>query len=201
MSGRHPDDETLALLAFGGLKAGARVVVGAHLRGCARCRDALAALEAVGGGMLEETEPSALSGAALANTLSRLDQPAGPEPAPIVLEDLMRRGWWLPAGPGLAFKPLSRYADPGERLYLLKAEPGAALPEHGHEGCERMVVLEGAFTDGGVVYGPGDIAACDETVVHQPAALADQGCICLAATDGRLRLTGVARWIQPLLGV
>jgi putative transcriptional regulator len=198
---RHPDDETLALLAFGRLKTGARLVVGAHLRFCAQCRAAVAALEAVGGDMLETAEPSSLSGDALARALGRLDEPPQREAAPVDIDALVKKGWWLPAGPGVFFKPLSRYAEPGERLYLLKARAGTALPEHGHEGCERLVVLEGAFDNDGEVLEAGDFAGCDEAVVHQPGALSHTGCVCIAATDGRLRLKGPARWIQPLLGV
>lgn len=201
MIAHHPSEETLGLYAFGRLGAGMSLVMGAHLRACAHCRAAVEGLEAAAGALLETAEPTALPGDALTRTLDRLDDPAPPEPAKVDLDRLIRKGVWLPAAPGLAFKSLGRYADPGERLYLLKAKPGTALPEHGHDGCERLVVLEGAFDNGGQILSAGDFTECDETMVHQPGALSHQGCVCLAATDGRLKFTGLARLVQPLLGV
>jgi len=195
----HPNEETLSLYAFGGLKAGARLVVSAHLSACRQCRDAVADLEAVAGVVLETAETAPLAPDALTRALDRLDAPAAPPPAAIGVQALVRQGWWLPAAPGLWFKPLSRRADPGEKLYLLKARAGVPLPEHGHNGYERLVVLEGAFGDQDGLYGPGDFAECDEATVHEP--FAETACICLAATEGPLRLSGLARWVQPFLGV
>ncbi len=195
----HPNEETLGLHAFGGLKAGARLVVSAHIAACRECRDAVAALEAVAGVVLETAETAPLAPDALARALEQLDAPVAPARTPIDVQALMDKGWWLPAAPGLWFKPLSRRVDTGEKLYLLKAKAGVPLPEHGHNGYERLVVLKGTFGDHDGLYGPGDFAECDESTVHEPFAKTD--CVCLAATEGPLRFSGVARWVQPFLGV
>jgi putative transcriptional regulator len=42
----------------------------------------------------------------------------------------------------------------------------------------------------------------DEEVNHQPVVDQDGECVCLAAVEGRLRLSGwIGRLIQPLIGI
>ena len=41
-------------------------------------------------------------------------------------------------------------------IYLLRCEPGAVLPPHGHERDEHVFVLEGAFVVDDVVVRAGD---------------------------------------------
>jgi hypothetical protein len=65
-----------------------------------------------------------------------------------------RIGRWRWAGPGVRVAWLNDEAGEGEQLYLLKARAGSKLPDHGHEGAERVVVLEGAFVDGTERFGP-----------------------------------------------
>lgn len=197
----HPNDETLGLYAFDALKAGARLVVDTHLRSCGRCRRAVSGFEAAGAVLMEEGEGVPLAPGALRRTLERLGEPQEPPPRAVSFEDLLERGWWLPAAPGLWFKPLRSFAGSGEHLYFLKARGGVALPEHGHSGCERLAVLRGAVEDETGRYGPGDFAECDEALMHQPRAAAGAVCVCLAVTDGPLKFRGVARLMQPLLGV
>ena len=48
----------------------------------------------------------------------------------------------------------------------------------------------------------GDLADLDESVYHQPVADTDEHCICLIATDEKLRFSGVfSRMLQPLIGI
>lgn len=51
---RHPGDETLARYAAGSATRGVSLVVAAHLTFCPRCRDRVAAYEAICGAMLRE---------------------------------------------------------------------------------------------------------------------------------------------------
>jgi putative transcriptional regulator len=45
------------------------------------------------------------------------------------------------------------------------------------------------------------VADVSEEIEHAPIADADQGCICLVATEGKLRFKSrIARFIQPLTG-
>lgn len=200
MSHRHPAHETLAAHAGGALPAGARLVVDVHLAACPECRREVADLEAVGGAMLCDAEGVTLAPGALDRALDALDAPARPSPR-LDLPRVLATGFWIPFGPTLAFKRLSRLADPGERLVLIRAAGGQALPEHGHAGRERLVVLSGAFDDDAGLYGPGDLSERGPADRHQPIARRGAPCLCLSATDAPLKLTGLARWLQPVTGL
>jgi putative transcriptional regulator len=198
----HPSQDSLERYASGGMKSAARMAVGQHLRGCAVCRRTVERLELLGGGLLEDAPTEALASGALAQVLRRLDQPEPVAPRTrLTLERMMAEGWWLPMGQGLAVKLLRRLADPGERAYLIRAEPGVALPEHGHTDREWIVILEGAFDDDSGHHKAGDLVENGPQVTHQPIASPGQTCLCLAVTEGPLKLTGVARLLQPFLGL
>lgn len=201
MSLGHPGVETLEAYASGGLQAGARLVVGVHLTGCAACRHEIARIETLAGVLLEDADPQTLRPEAFAEVMARLDAPAPTEPPRLALNDLMRKSLWIPFGTGLAIKPLNRYADAGEHLCMIRARPGVALPDHGHNGMERLVVITGAVDDNSGRYLAGDLAEMGPEDRHQPVATGAETCLCLSATDAPLKLSGVARWIQPLIGL
>ncbi len=215
----HPADDTLLRHAAGRLSAGATLVVATHLAGCPHCQLAARLGEAIGGVLLADTAPAAMATDALDRTLARLDTPASiarppanatdpvpdlapgvPMPAP--LRHVARRPWrWV--APGISRIRLDLAgAAPGEHAYLLRVAPGATLAEHGHRGEEITCVLSGQFRDSTGLYGPGDVAEMDVGQDHQPITEPGAVCICLIATQGRLRMRGtLARLLQPLVGV
>ncbi|HEX5975382.1 MAG TPA: cupin domain-containing protein, partial [Rubrobacteraceae bacterium] len=68
-------------------------------------------------------------------------------------------------------------------------------------GLELAVVLAGSYRDEIGLFARGDLADLDQEVRHQPCADEREGCVCLIATEGRLRFEGrLLRWIQPALG-
>ena len=91
---------------------------------------------------------------------------------------------WL--APGLRHAVLLRGPASGT-LRLLRVAPGTALPRHSHRGGELTLLLAGAFADETGRYGPGDLAEIGEEVSHQPKAEGPEDCVCLVATQGRLR--------------
>ncbi len=102
---------------------------------------------------------------------------------------LQRRGKsvrWEFLGPGLK-KAMLWTGDEGEKLWLLKAQPGVAIPHHGHNGSELTLVLKGSFWDGDQQFCPGDVEYACEDHEHD-IRIDEQGeCICLALTRGKLR--------------
>jgi putative transcriptional regulator len=206
----HPSDFSLARLAAGMLAGGPQLVVATHLSGCPQCRGRMRSFEAVGGAMLEGASPGYLNPDAFARTLSRLDAAhSSSESAPRVLHpDLPPPlnahdfGPWRFVRPGFRWRRLTLPESPDANVIMLKVAAGQPVPHHGHSGTEYTQVLTGSFTDSLGQYRAGDCIEMDEEVDHQP--IVDQGgeCVCLAAVEGRLRLSGwIGRLIQPLIGI
>jgi putative transcriptional regulator len=206
----HPSDLTLARLAAGTLGAGPELVVLTHLSGCAQCREGLRSFEAVGGAMLGEAPPARLSADAFARALKRLDE-ADPraDPTPRVLHrdlppplNAYEIGPWRFVHPGFRWRRLTLPESRDANVIMLKVAAGQPVPRHGHSGTEYTQVLTGSFSDQLGQYRAGDCIEMDEEVNHQPIVDKDGECICLAAVEGRLRLSGwIGRLIQPLIGI
>lgn len=220
----HATDETLMRYAAGQLPAGPAMVVATHLAGCPACHARVAGFEAVGGALLEEIEPVPMAPDAFAAALRVIDaEEATPPvaPLPIAPPSVARRrmpgmlpgdiplpeplraceiGPWRWIGFGVRASAVKLPHDPSARLTLLRVGPGRKLPEHGHFGTEFTQVLVGSFADGYGRYLPGDLSEMDSQVEHQPVVDPDGECICLAALEGGMRLTGFfGRLIQPFV--
>ena len=203
----HLDDATLMSFAAGSLPNTLAALAAAHVSMCPRCQRELRMLERIGGALMAGLTPAVLD----------RSQPAMPErtflptaaltaaseiPAPLVALvggglDQVRWRW---IGPGLWHRPL-RIRGKGS-LQLIKAAPGASVPEHTHGGSEITLVLRGALIDSTGRYAPGDVADVDEDVAHTPVADAQAGCICVIANERPTRFRGLlARLMQPWHGL
>lgn len=210
MISHHPSDLTLAHLAAGTLGAGPQLVVATHLSGCPQCHGRLRSFEAVGGAMLEGAPPTRLSPDAFARALKRLDETDPPaEQAPRVLHpdlppplNAYEIGRWRFAAPGVRWRRLTLPEAPDANVIMLKVAAGQPVPHHGHSGTEYTQVLTGSFTDSLGQYRAGDCIEMDEEIIHQPIVDSDGECVCLAAVEGKLKLSGlIGRLIQPLIGI
>jgi len=211
----HATDETLMRYAAGTISAAPAIVVKAHLASCPVCRARVGQYEALGGALLEETEPTQMSATALNDVLAMLDDedatPLPPPPlAPVEIEgirlpDALRGcdiGRWRWIGPGMKMSRVGVPQDPDANLILLKVGPGRALPDHGHVGTEFTYIVSGSFSDRFGRFSPGDLAEMDEDVEHQPVVDKDGECICLAALEGKMRFKNViGRMLQPIFGI
>lgn len=101
---------------------------------------------------------------------------------------------WEFLGPGLKKAMLWRSED-DERLWLLRARPGMAIPHHGHRGTELTLVLQGSFFDAEQRFVRGDVEEADPEIEHDIRIGDGEECICLALTVGKLRFD------DPLLRV
>jgi putative transcriptional regulator len=220
----HPPDDTVLRYANGTLPEAPAVVVATHLSFCPGCRHRMETYEMLGGSMLEAVPPAKLSADALSATLARLDSatlagsgapassaaaspavrqrpdlPAGMEwPKPLRHYDIPR---WRFVVPGVKWAALPVSGPESGQLLLVHGVPGAKLPSHGHDGTEYTCVLTGAFSDSVGTYTAGDLIEASEDHDHQPIVTPDAECVCLIAIDGHLRLHGLARLLQPFLGV
>ncbi len=210
MIAHHPSDDSLARLAAGTLGAGPRVVVATHLYGCPQCRGRVRTFEAAGGAMFEDAASRPpRSGRFRASAARTRRRSAGavqdasvlhPElPPPLQAYEI---GPWRFVHPGFRWRRLTLPELRDANVIMLKVAAGQAVPHHGHSGTEYTQVLTGSFADALGRYRVGDCVEMDEEVDHQPVVDAGGECVCLAAVEGRLRLSGwVGRLIQPLIGI
>jgi len=213
----HPDDSTLVAYAAGSVTEGISLVVAAHLELCPQCRARVRDATDLGGVLLAGLDPAPVGEGALAAALARIEADIEGEPAPPhtprAVDGLPATLVpWLPAGldrvpwralvPGIRHFRFPGVDSGGGTVRLLAIAPGTALPHHGHGGTELTLVLRGSFADEIGRFAPGDLADLDPSIQHQPVADTDTPCICLIATDARLRFSGVVgRLFQPLVGI
>lgn len=204
----HISDDLLDAYALGALPHAFAVVVAAHLSLCDTCRARAEAIDMVGGALLDDLDPVAVSSAARARAMAALDTPAPPPPvrrsgifpAPVMAELHGRPPRWRMLGGGIRQQIL--HADSEGSLRLLYIPPGRAVPEHGHRGLELTLVLQGSFADSEGEFGVGDVETAQAALDHQPIAGPDGPCICLAATDAPLRFHAIIpRVLQPMFRI
>jgi putative transcriptional regulator len=225
MARHHPPEEMLLDYAAGALGEAESLVVATHLALCPACRSEVAAMEAVGGALLEtipagpETSPGLDD--VLARVMARLDDPA-PAPtraaarslaavaaAPLLPEPL--RSYvggdpggisWTPVMRGLDERPIDLGARDAAaaKVRMMRIHPATAMPQHTHRGREMTLVLAGGFRDATGHYLRGDLALTDASVDHTPVADDDEACVCLVLTEAPVRLTGVlGRLFNPFV--
>lgn len=204
----HVLDDTWYLdYATGALGTEAQnVMMASHVELSDEARQRVGALEAFGGGFLETAGAGADALPFDADDILRRDaaepdappQPDAPDPIgldddlplPEALRDYLGRTGtpvrWGFLGPGLR-KAILWTGEHGERLWLLRARPGVAIPHHGHRGSELTLVLKGSFWDGDQQYMPGDVEEAYPGVEHDIRIDEEGECICLALTEGKLR--------------
>jgi putative transcriptional regulator len=201
----HPYDDTLARMAAGGLGAGPSFVVAVHLAGCRECRARVALFEATGGALMEEAPAATAPTDMFADALRRIAETVEREPARAValspLEALPTPPWRR-FGAGLQWRRLTLPQAPEARLYMLKVAAEGRAPCVAHAGAAYIQVLQGAFHDEYGRYRAGDCVEADDGAAHLPVVDSDIPCVCLAAFEGRPRLTGwLGRLLQPLFGL
>ncbi len=209
----HLTDDLLMAYAAGSLPEAFDLMVATHLSLCDHCRARAESFDAVGGHVLEEQTGAAQMGQdSLAATMALIAQGAPtPKPArpacavlPAPLQDYVGGDVtaikWKSIGMGVkqAILPTTREAT--ARLLLIPA--GAAVPDHGHNGVELTMVLQGAFSDEVDHFARGDVEIADEDLQHTPVADMAEDCICLAVTDAPLKFSKLMpRLFQPFLRI
>lgn len=202
----HPDLAWLIDYAAGTLSLGFKTAIAGHLRSCAPCREELQLANALGARLVHETPPLTPRLTPAAIRAGAVRQPASQgDLGDLNLQNFVAASlgfqWaelaWRSGTPGLRIAHLQDQAS--ERIWLLHANPGTALPEHTHEGAELTLVLHGAYRSHAQVYGVGDIDENDEGVTHRPVVTASGDCISLMVFEGRLKYTGVFGVAQKIL--
>ncbi|HYD89423.1 MAG TPA: ChrR family anti-sigma-E factor [Vitreimonas sp.] len=189
----HPSADVLAAYAAGALAPGFGLVVGAHLERCAQCRKQVDAYEAASGEALATLPAVDLSSDALTAVMARLQEPAPPPPQqdarPFIERLPLKPRRWV--APGVWVAAVDTPHAPQDRVYLLSVAPGMPTARHEHAGAEFCTVLTGAYQDELGVFSAGDFASAERDLNHQPRVIGSEPCVCLFATEGRLKAHGL----------
>ncbi|WP_203291343.1 ChrR family anti-sigma-E factor [Maricaulis parjimensis] len=188
--------------AAGNLESKAHdVIMASHVELSDEARERVQTLERVGAALMPQASADTLGFSAddvlaldMGEVETHLPEPANdadPDlPLPAPLTDWMRETGtqvkWSFLGPGLSKAILWRGPN-GQRLWLLRAQPGVSIPNHGHNGSELTLVLKGSFWDGETQYRPGDLEEAHAGVEHDIRIDDAEECVCLALTEGKLR--------------
>jgi putative transcriptional regulator len=208
----HISDDLLMGYAAGALPPAFDLVVAAHVSLSDDARARLAGYEELGGVVLSELDEAKIAEDSLERTLARIngrtERKPAERPAPGIFPEPLRKivggdtevvKW---RGLGMGAKQCVLQSEDGASARLLYIPAGQAMPEHGHRGMELTLVLKGAYRDETDRFGRGDIEFADEDMDHTPVAEAGEDCICLVATDSRLRFKGwLPRIAQPFIGI
>jgi putative transcriptional regulator len=210
----HPGGGWLMDYARGNLSPAFERLIGGHLLACVQCRDDLRLAENIGADFMLGNEPAVtrLTADDIFNStqatptldfLSTSTIPADLDFATLVSSYLRVNLASLPwRGIGDTIAVAKLRDDAGDRLWLLRARPGAVLPRHTHHGNELTLVLQGAYVVGDRVFSAGALEDADEETVHQPIVTTVGECLCLAAATGPLKFEGwIARLAQRYLGI
>jgi putative transcriptional regulator len=205
----HPAAESLMSCSAGSMPEAFAAVMASHMSICSCCQKDLAVMEQVGTILFESLTPSPVTRTApvIAMRGGEADRvelepfgTVGDVPAslaPVVgphLDDIA----WKRVSPGVWHYPIELTDEQRGDLRLVKVAAGQCLPEHGHSGSEMTLVLRGSYTDASGRYNVGDVADLSIDTEHRPIADQNEGCICLIATEGRMKFRSVmARVIQP----
>ncbi|MEM7686616.1 MAG: ChrR family anti-sigma-E factor [Paracoccaceae bacterium] len=205
-----PPDEILADFACGTSSPDIELLVAAHLTQSPEGRDRLGTYEGMAGAMFAEEPSEDVSDDAFDAVMALIDQdgsaeqidaaglrkPDTPEvdACPIPKPVMDRIGYkfdeipWKRRLPGIAVFDLDLGAE--HKVRLLRARPGASVPQHTHHGTELTLVMHGELEDSGVTYRAGDVAVNAEDDDHRPSATGTETCYCLIVQQGDLQFTG-----------
>lgn len=189
----HPSDDVLTAYVAGALEPGFGLVVGAHVEVCAHCRARVGAFEAASGAALEALAQESVGDDALSNVLARLDaapeREAKPDTRSFIERLSLKPKKWV--APGVWVAGVNTPHAPQNRVYLLSVASGGLTARHEHSGAEFCTVLSGAYRDELGLFAAGDFAAAESDLNHQPIVQGDEACVCLFATEGRLKPQGL----------
>jgi putative transcriptional regulator len=203
----HVPEESLLEFVAGATTEPATLAIACHVALCPDCSARSAALEEVGGSLLDQTDGQALAPGALEAVLARIE--GAPEskkealsvpeaPASLAKYELPRpllrclagtaagRDWrFLVPGVQVIDLPIAQLeADTTVRLVSFK--PGLTIPRHDHGGPEHIVVMQGALEETGKRFARGDISIRAPGERHEQHSAAGQPCIALVVNEGKL---------------
>jgi anti-sigma factor ChrR (cupin superfamily) len=159
--------------ALGALDAPEARSFKAHVLGCPRCQERVAAHEEALGLLVGPKGSSPDPG-----LRSRLLDLADAPPVPEHPESL----GWEEVAPGIKARKVREDPSRGFVGSLVWAKPGARHPRHRHRGDENILVLQGALKDDRGTYPAGSICRSRKGSTHAEEALPGEDCFCFVCS-------------------
>jgi putative transcriptional regulator len=208
----HPEPESLMSCSAGSMPEAFAAVMSSHITVCPQCQKDLALMQDIGMALFDKLPGTtvtkdapvmALRGGEADRGVAFNTSVKGDVPAPLtpILGHTLDAISWKRVAPGVWQHAIPLKGPARGQLRLIKVAPGVALPEHSHNGSELTLVLKGSFSDATGTYRVGDVADVTGDMEHSPVSDAHEGCICLAANDGKMKFKSlVAKLVQPFTG-
>jgi putative transcriptional regulator len=205
----HPDPATLMSFAAGTLGEALSAAIATHVDLCPACRRESKRLDVLGGLLMQELAPVGVAAPTVTQTEAAAASPSRIVADAVLPPTLVRllgggldRVRWSPVAPGVHVMRLPMSSGSDGILALIRIAAGRSIPEHSHGGSELTLVLSGSFRDETGRYHRGDIADLDDEIEHLPIADEGSECICLFASEAKLKYKGaLPRLLQPIIGI
>lgn len=105
--------------------------------------------------------------------------------------------WKKTPMPGIQFKDAGPVNERGQTKTLVKFAPKKKFPRHRHATPERLLILEGGYTDDqGKHFGPGDLHEMAPGTEHGFVIDAEGPCVAASVADEKIRFTSL--WMRSL---
>lgn len=208
----HLNEQLLMGYAAGILPEAFDLVVATQMSISDEARARLASYESIGGGLLEQSDHVEMKPGSFQEVLTKIGNVKPKVEAAPMIEGIFPKPLqdhvggdldavkWKNLGRGVRQAILDTDGNATARLLYIPA--GMAMPDHGHNGLELTLVLQGAFYDEDDYFARGDIEIGDQDMDHTPTADDSGPCICLAATDAPLKFKGLLpRVLQPFFKI
>ena len=174
--------ERVFLYALQALPASEVVVVGAHIAGCAECRQEMETLRPIIDSFVswptDVLRPSVPLWERLAQ---RIAAETGGEPV-LPAPQRWAEPEWKEAAPGISCKLLATDTETKRVSMLVRLAPGTEYPPHRHGGVEELHLLHGELMIGDRKLYPGDYNRAEaDTVDHR--VWSETGCTCVLITS------------------
>jgi anti-sigma factor ChrR (cupin superfamily) len=187
MSPASPDHdqnhaELVFLYALQALPASEAAAVGAHIAGCAECRQEMETLRSVVDSLVawptDVLRPPVPLWERLAQRIASEpgDRPVAPAPSRWVEPE------WTEAAPGIFCKLLATDTEASRVSMLVRLAPGTEYPPHRHAGVEELHLLQGELMIGDRKLYPGDYNRAEAGAVDH-RVWSETGCTCVLLTS------------------
>ena len=175
--------ELVALYALQALPAGEAAAVGAHVAGCAECREEMEMLRPTIDSLVSWPTDVLRPSTPLWERLARrIAAETGGEPVLPPPTQRYADPEWQEAAPGISCKLLATDTERNRVSMLVRLAPGTAYPPHCHAGIEELHLLHGELMIGDLKLSPGDYNRAEPgSIDHR--VWSETGCTCVLVTS------------------